>query len=100
MSFQIKNPREYRILKALSNKIIWRRDLDDIAGANNSPQHIKELRERGLDIPCERVSIIDRDGKKSRPGRYSFTKTDKATIREALKAWENGGVTPSPHASN
>ncbi len=61
-----------------------REDVDDIAGCSNSPELIAELRRRGLDVPCERIKFIDRDGKTCRPGVYSFTTKD----RRLIWAWQ------------
>ena len=66
-----------------------RRELDDLAGASNSPDLIFGLRRLGLDIPCARVKCIDRDGKICQSGIYSLTVDD----RRKLSAWltEMGG---------
>ena len=77
------NPRHLRAITALLRRPISRQELDSVAGASNSPELVAELRRRGLSIPCERISFIDRDGKKCRPGVYSFTTGD----RRATYAW-------------
>lgn len=41
-------------------------------------------RKTGLQIPCTRKPIRDRDGKTARPGFWRFTEADA----EKVKAWE------------
>ena len=78
------NPRHLRAIAALLKRPISRQELDSVAGAANSPELIAELRRRGLDVDCERIDFIDRDGKKCRPGVYSLT--DKG--RRAFWKWK------------
>ena len=77
------NPRHLRAITAMLRRPISRKELDNVAGASNSPELVAELRRRGLDAPCERISFIDRDGFKCRPGVYSLTTGD----RRAIYAW-------------
>ena len=62
------NPRHLRAITALMRRPISRQELDRVAGASNSPELVAELRRRGLDVPCERIRFIDRDGCPCRPG--------------------------------
>jgi hypothetical protein len=78
------NPRHLRLIPALMARPRRREDVDDIAGCSNSPELIAELRRRGLDVPCERIKFIDRDGKPCHPGVYSFTTKD----RRLIWAWQ------------
>ena len=78
------NPRHLRVIPALMARPRRREDVDDIAGCSNSPELIAELRRRGLDVPCERIHFIDRDGYACRPGVYSFTTKD----RRLIWAWQ------------
>ena len=71
------NPRHLRAITALLRRPIPREQLDSIAGASNSPELVAELRRRGLEVPCERISFIDRDGQSCRPGVYSLTAADR-----------------------
>ena len=71
------NPRHLRAITALMRRPISRQELDSVAGASNSPELVAELRRRGLDVPCERIRFIDRDGYPCRPGVYSFTPSDR-----------------------
>lgn len=78
------NPRHLRIVAALEVRARPREEIDRIAGASNGPQHILELRERGLEIPCERTPCYDRDGHEVQRGIYYFTERD----RRRLRAWQ------------
>lgn len=71
------NPRHLRAITALMRRPISRQELDSVAGASNSPELVAELRRRGLEVPCERIRFIDRDGCPCRPGMYSFTASDR-----------------------
>lgn len=77
------NPRHLRVITVLMRRPVPREQLDSIAGASNSPELVAELRRRGLELPCERVPFIDRDGNPCRPGVYSFTTRD----RRLIHAW-------------
>ncbi|MBT9475786.1 hypothetical protein [Polaromonas sp.] len=74
------NPRHLRALTVLLNRPIPREQLDSLAGASNSPELVAELRRRGLDVPCERIRFIDRDGCACRPGVYSLSIADRRKI--------------------
>jgi hypothetical protein len=74
------NPRHLRVIPALLTRPRRRADLDDISGQQNSPELVAELRRRGLEIPCERIQFIDRDGHVCRPGVYSLTTKDRSLI--------------------
>ena len=74
------NPRQLRALALLLNRPIPREQLDSLAGASNSPELVAELRRRGLEVPCERIRFIDRDGFTCRPGVYSLTIADRRMI--------------------
>ena len=78
------NPRHLRAIAALLRRPISRQELDSMAGASNSPELVAELRRRGLEVPCERIRFIDRDGHLCRPGVYSFTASD----RRMFYAWQ------------
>ena len=74
------NPRHIRALTTLLRRPLPREHLDHIAGCSNGPALVAALRSRGLELPCERISFIDRDGKQCRPGVYSVTLTDRRVI--------------------
>jgi hypothetical protein len=87
------NPRHLRVIAALLNRPIPRKQLDSIAGCSNGPELVAELRRRGLGkdhLPCERIEFIDRDGYPCRPGVYSLSKQG----RRMIYAWmaKRGGA--------
>lgn len=86
------NPRHLRVLRILQIRPVRREDLDRIAGCSNGPELVAELHRRGLEIPCERVPCIDRDGKPCRPGVYSLTANDRRKINRWLASRQNGAV--------
>ncbi len=75
-----ENPRHLRAISALLQRPISRQELDSRAGAANGPALVQELRARGLDVPCERIKFIDRDGRPCRPGVYAFTAADRRKV--------------------
>lgn len=77
------NPRHLRAIDALLRRPMPREHLDRAAGCSNGPELVAELRRRGLDAPCERVSDLDRDGRPIKRGVYHLTKTD----RRKLNRW-------------
>ena len=77
------NPRQLRALAVLLRRPLSREALDHIAGCSNGPDLVAELRRRGLEVPCERIRCIDRDGFACRPGVYSLTIAD----RRMVHAW-------------
>lgn len=77
------NPRHLRTLAVLLRHPVPREQLDSVAGASNSPELVAELRRRGLEVPCERIRFVDRDGCTCRPGVYSLTIAD----RRKVHAW-------------
>ena len=74
------NPRHLRALAVLLRRPVPREQLDSLAGASNSPELVAELRRRGLELPCERIRFIDRDGCTCRPGVYSLTIADRRMV--------------------
>ncbi len=74
------NPRHLRAIAALLRRPMPRESLDRESGASNGPELVAELRRRGLDVPCERIRFIDRDGCTCRPGVYSLTIADRRMI--------------------
>lgn len=77
------NPRHLRAICALQTRPQPREHLDRAAGCSNAPELVAELRRRGLEVPCERINYIDRDGKPTRPGIYRFNDVD----RRKVNAW-------------
>ena len=85
-SYTIKNLRERRLLTVLLRRAeISRHDLDGLIGAENSPDVVFRLRNKGLSIPCERRQSSDRDGQTVRIGIYSLSASDRQKAIAALK---------------
>ncbi|MBB5393029.1 MULTISPECIES: hypothetical protein [unclassified Herbaspirillum] len=85
-SIVIRSPRQERVLKALWEGAVSREALDQIAGCSNTPDLIAALRKKGLEIPCEIITIHDRDGKISHPGRYSLSFEDRLKVSPLVDA--------------
>lgn len=78
-SFWTNNPRELRLLEALSQcSGLKREQLDRAIGASNSPDVVFRLRKDGWELPCERVNVIDRDGIVRKAGFYRFSDADRS----------------------
>jgi hypothetical protein len=86
------NPRHLRAFAAVVRRPMPRESLDREAGCSNGPELVAELRRRGLDLPCERISFIDRDGRTCRPGVYTLTARDRRLIHAWLAQRKNGGA--------
>lgn len=78
------NPRHLRAIAALLRRPLPRENLDTVAGCSNGPELVAELRRRGLELPCERISFVDRDGHICRPGVYSLTPSDRRKLHQWL----------------
>lgn len=78
------NPRHLRAIHALMQRARFRNDLQTITGASNTPELVAELRRRGLETPCEKVPVLDRDGVVTRPGIYSFNAPDRRKVNSWL----------------
>lgn len=74
-------PRESRALRALLRGPMRREQIDRVGGVSNGPDLIKNLRAGlGLEIPCERIPSIDRDGKRVKVGVYSLSPADRQRV--------------------
>lgn len=78
-----ENPRHLRALWAFMRRPMPREQLDREVGCSNGPDLVAELRRRGLEIPCQKAPVIDRDGQEVRRGIYHLTDAD----RRRLQAW-------------
>ena len=90
--FYTDNPRHCRALALLLQRPARREEVDRAAGASNGPELVAELRRRGLDVPCERVPAIDRDGRACRPGVYHLTASDRRKVSEWLRRRAGGFI--------
>ncbi|TVT58378.1 MAG: hypothetical protein FHK80_07240 [Azoarcus sp. PHD] len=96
--FYTDNPRHCRALALLLQRPAKREELDARAGCSNAPELVAELRRRGLEVPCERIEALDRDGSPCRPGVYHLTPADRAKLNRWLaqrEAGRRGFITPS-----
>lgn len=76
------NPRHLRVIAAMLHRPLSRENLDSIAGCSNGPALVSDLHDLGLEIPCTRIKLIDRDGRICRPGVYSFTEKDRRLVHQ------------------
>lgn len=93
-------PRAFRLMLALLQAPRTREECDSLAPASNSPNVVMELRRKlKLELPCERVPFVTKDGERSHYGRYHATPDDKAKIRAILAnlAAANDGQEKAPH---
>lgn len=82
--FRINTKRERRALLRLLASAAMREEIDNEAGCSNGPDLVLNLRERGLELPCKRLSFKDRDGKWCHPGLYRLTAADRVLVAQAL----------------
>lgn len=80
-------PRQRRVIVALLKGAVWREGIDAVAGASNGPHVIMELRRKGLAIDCKRIERIDRDGRPTKPGRYSLCQLSRHRAFELLEGF-------------
>lgn len=84
------NHRHQRALHALMRRSITREQLDRHAGCSNGPSLIAELRARNLDVPCTRIPVYDRDGRKVYAGVYSLSAQDRRKLARWLSSNTGG----------
>lgn len=88
--FSTDNPRHLRVIAAALRRSLPREQVDREAGCSNGPELIAELRRRGLEFPCVRIEVIDRDGKPCKPGVYNLTDKDRRIIYRWLRNRKGG----------
>lgn len=82
------SPRKRRLLEALLYGPTYREHADRVAGASNSPEIIRQLKnQHGLNIKTERPVHVDRDGFLTRPGLYVL-QADSIEAAQALLSTE------------
>lgn len=86
------NPRHLRAIAALLRRPLPRENLDTVAGCSNGPELVAELRRRGLELPCERINFVDRDGFICRPGVYFLTEPDRRKVHQWKAQRKQGGT--------
>jgi len=80
----VRNPREFRFLQTVLHRHMTREEVDAVSGASNGPEIINQLRSRGLEIPCYRLGVMDRDGLWVWRGMYALTHRDRAQVAKAI----------------
>ncbi len=83
----IKGPRQQRALKVLLEECVAVKDIGEKIGALNPRQVISELRRQGFEdvILTRWFNVIDRDGRRCRPGEYYIPESFKQMVDDALK---------------
>ena len=79
-----ENPRELRVIAGLMRRAMPREHVDREAGCSNGPELIANLRRKGLEVPCDRVPVIDRDGFEVKRGVYNFPHSDRKKVNQWL----------------
>jgi len=86
------NPRHLRAIHALNTRPMPREHLDRAVGCSNGPDLVAELRRRGLEVPCQRVSDTDRDGMPILRGVYHFTEKDRRKLAMWQRLRQKGSI--------
>jgi hypothetical protein len=82
----IRSPRQRRALTALvQNDGLTVKQLREIAGMNNVPQLMSQLRHNGWRWTCELIEVIDRDGHVCRPGVYRLIPEHRQLAAQILE---------------
>ena len=83
---KVNTQREYRFIQALlRHGSVSRKDMDEICGAQNSPEVKRSLKDRGWPIKCQRVKMYDRDGNACYPGVYYLEERDLCKAMVAVE---------------
>ena len=85
------NPRALRLLRALLKQPLTRESADTVTGASNGPEEVRKLREQGLEIPCYRLGVHDRDNCWVYRGLYALSHRDRPQVARALYSGMGGG---------
>ncbi|MCD1651360.1 hypothetical protein K8090_07415 [Halomonas meridiana] len=71
-----------RLAAALAKGPVTREQADRIAPASNGPHYVKELRRKlDIKIKCDMIPCIMKDGERTRYGRYTPTREERAKLR-------------------
>lgn len=84
----IKGPRQQRALEVLLEGCVTVKEIGAKIGALNPRQVIFELRCQGFEgvILTRWFNVIDRDGRRCRPGEYYIPDSFKQMVEDALKS--------------
>ncbi|MFA5730862.1 MAG: hypothetical protein WC934_02525 [Acidithiobacillus sp.] len=94
------NPRALRLLRALLKQPLTRESADTVTGASNGPEEVRKLREQGLELPCFRLGVHDRDGLWTYRGLYALSHRDRPQVARALHSGKGGGQATQGTASD
>lgn len=86
---KLLSPRKRRLLEALLKGPVYRESADRIAGASNSPDIIRRLKnDNDLHITTHRPAQVDRDGFVTHPGLYVLERESVELARALLYGTE------------
>jgi hypothetical protein len=91
-----RNPREFRFLQTILHRHVTREEVDAVSGASNGPEVVNQLRSRGLEIPCYRLGVLDRDGIWVFRGLYALSHRDRPQVARALDKGKGGAAGTAP----
>jgi hypothetical protein len=77
-----QNPRHLRAIAALLRRPMPREHLDKEVGCSNAPDLVSQLRDKGLEIPCNKVADVDRDGNEIKRGVYYLSALDRKKVNK------------------
>lgn len=84
----IRSPRQYRALKALKAGKVSRESMDRVTHSSNGPEIIRQLRNKGVAIVCDQITVTDYDGEPSRPGIYWLQPNSLQLAEELIESFE------------
>lgn len=79
------SPREQRFINCLLKRPHSRKELGDLVGSLNVCDVKYRLVNKDLDIRCKRIEVIDRDGRKTRPGIYYLPGDQKEKAKKMVE---------------
>lgn len=78
-------PRHQRLLQALLQGPVTRKEADAICHSSNSPHVVFKLRRAGIPVETDRVPFVTFDGAPGQYGKYWLTEESKKRARELLE---------------
>ena len=107
MTSSIKNKqpivRTARQKRAITALVKYRKlgvhELQKFAGQFNVPELMAGLARNGWEWRCELIDVLDRDGRKCRPGLYYLLPESLEVAREMVKEWEAATTQPKTISS-
>jgi hypothetical protein len=94
----IKTPRQYRLLKELATGVrLGVMNIERIAGVTHASALKRDLIDIGWPIGREIISVVDRDGKKTRPSLFYLPDKEwQNKARTACVRWNKKGLRKQP----